>query len=237
MAGVVILIIIGLAAAVSIPAVWDFFQGVSNTWFWDISPPPQAFPSGGFPYDPALYDASTPIARTVLHEVQTGWSIDTILAFWGPWFPLAVFLCLLLGTGIIYCVVRILQIRRVERGAMAAGAHPVAAQDIPRTQLRWRRILEQVSSDDEQKWRLAIMEADIMLNDLLDVLGYKGETMADKMKRVTIEAFNTIDFAWEAHKIRNRIVHDGDAYTLDTREANRVIRMYERVLKEFKYIE
>lgn len=236
MAGVVILIIIGLLAAVLIPTVWNFFQGVSNTYFWDITSPPPAS-SGEYPFDQAPYDASTPIVTAVMEEVKTGWSVETILNFWGPLFPLAVFLCLLLGTGIIYCVVRILQIRRAERAATAAGAHPVAAQDIPRTQLRWRRILEQVNSDDEQKWRLAIMEADIMLNDLLDVLGYKGETMADKMKRVTIEAFNTIDFAWEAHKIRNRIVHDGPAYKLDAREANRVIKMYERVFKEFKYIE
>ena len=39
---------------------------------------------------------------------------------------------------------------------------------MPRTQLRWNGILEEANSDDERKWRLAILEADIMLNELLE---------------------------------------------------------------------
>lgn len=233
---IVIFLVAAVVLGLALPQVWGFFQGIALTWFWDVDTRETA-PTPEYPYDAGLFDAPTPVVSTVLQEVQTGWSVDTVLNFWGELFPLAIFLSLLLGTGIIYCVVRILQIRRVEHAAMAAGAHPVAAKDVSRTALRWHRIMEQANSDDEQKWRLAIMESDIMLNDLLDVLGYKGETMSDKMKKVPIEAFNTIDFAWEAHKIRNRIVHDGALYKLDARETKRVIKMYERVLKEFKYIE
>ncbi|TSC86132.1 MAG: Uncharacterized protein G01um10148_638 [Parcubacteria group bacterium Gr01-1014_8] len=217
-------------------AVVHFFESVTLAWFYDAgygdAPPPSPFT-----YDPSVYPEPTPIVQSIQQEVTTGWSVDTILNFWGPIFPLATFLSLVLGAGIIYCVVRILQIRRIERTAMAAGARPIVSQDLSRTQLRWRRIWEQVNSEDVEKWRLAILEADIMLNDLLDVLGYKGETMADKMKQIPIEAFNSIDFAWEAHKIRNRVVHDSANVQLDAREAKRVIRMYERVFREFKYIE
>lgn len=213
-----------------------FFEGIALTWFYDAGYG-DAPTSTSYPYDASQFEQPTPIVQAIQQEVMTGWSTETILSFWGPLFPLATFLSLILGAGIIYCVIRILQIRRMERTAMAAGAHPIVSQDIPRTQLRWHRIEEQVNSDDPEKWRLAILEADILLNDLLDHLGYKGETMADKMKQIPIEAFNSIDFAWEAHKIRNRIVHDGADFKLDAREAKRVIRMYERVFKEFKYIE
>ena len=75
-----------------------------------------------------------------------------------------------------------------------------------------------------------------MLNELLDLQGYKGETIADKMKQVDRAKFNSIDAAWEAHKIRNRVAHEGTTADLDAREARRVIGLYERVFKEFHYI-
>ena len=156
---------------------------------------------------------------------------------WSVFVALSLFISLMLGALIIYCSIRIFQIRQIERRKLAAYQHTVAAQDVPKTQLRWRRVTEQIAADDEQKWRLAILEADIMLNELLDTLGYKGETMADKMKSVDPAAFNTIDLAWEAHKLRNKIVHEGLAHHLDPREVHRIIGLYEKVFREFRFIE
>lgn len=137
----------------------------------------------------------------------------------------------------VYCLVRIFQIRRREYRAARAAQRTIAAKDIPRTQLRWKRVLEQAGGSNPEGWRLAILEADIMLNELLDLQGYKGETMADKMKQVDRASFNSIEDAWEGHKIRNRIAHEGTAANLSHREVRRVIALYERVFKEFKYIE
>ncbi len=138
---------------------------------------------------------------------------------------------------VLFCWTRIVQIRRRESRVFKAAQRTVAAQDIPRTQLRWNRVLQQANSSSPEGWRLAILEADIMLSELLDLQGYKGETIADKMKRVDRATFNSIDAAWEAHKVRNRIAHEGSAMELSPREVRRVIALYESVLKEFKYIE
>ncbi|MBI4079917.1 hypothetical protein HY414_01665 [Candidatus Kaiserbacteria bacterium] len=138
---------------------------------------------------------------------------------------------------VLYCWTRIFQIRRKEYRTFRAAQRTVVAQDIPRTQLRWNRVLDQTNSSSPESWRLAILEADIMLNELLDVQGYKGETMADKMKQVDRANFNAIDDAWEAHKIRNRVAHEGTAAELSHHEVRRVVALYERVFKEFKYIE
>ena len=156
---------------------------------------------------------------------------------WSVFVALSLFISLLLGALIIYCSIRIFQIRQVERRKLATYQHTVAAHDVPKTQLRWHRVIEEVNSEDEQKWRLAILEADIMLNELLDDLGYKGETMADKMRAVNRTKFTTIDLAWEAHKIRNKIAHEGAAHPLSPREVRRVISLYERVFKEFGFVQ
>ncbi len=169
-------------------------------------------------------------------EVRTGWTPETVFALWGIWFPVALFISLVLGAGIIYCCIRILQIRRAEHAHFHKAAHTVASEDVPRTQLRWNRVMEHANSDDEHRWRLAILEADIMLNELLDMQGYKGETMAEKMKQVARGDFNSIDDAWEAHKVRNRVAHEGSEHQLTEREKNHVIGLYARVFKGFGFI-
>ncbi len=137
----------------------------------------------------------------------------------------------------VYCGIRIAALRRHEEAMFRAAQKPVVAKDVSKTQLRWARVLEQSRSDAEHDWRLAILEADILLNELLDMQGYKGETMGDKMKQVDRANFNTIDLAWEAHKVRNAVAHEGAKYSMTSREARRVIGLYAEVLKEFGYVQ
>lgn len=170
------------------------------------------------------------------NELRTGWTPDTVFDIWGPFFPFSLLLSLICCAAIIYCALRIWQIRQAEWAQFSQAAHTVAGEDIPRTQLRWNRVLEHAQSDDEHKWRLAILEADIMLNELLDLQGYKGETMADKMKQVPRAQFNSIDDAWEAHRVRNRVAHEGSEHRLSEREKNTVINLYERIFREFGFI-
>ena len=136
----------------------------------------------------------------------------------------------------VYCWIRIQQIRRKERLAVKAAQKTVVIEETPKTQLRWNRITDQANSSNPESWRLAILESDIMLSELLDLQGYKGETIADKMKQVDRANFNTIDAAWEAHNVRNRVVHEGMAHDLTARETRRVVGLYERVFREFRYI-
>jgi hypothetical protein len=171
-----------------------------------------------------------------LNENTVGGGAELFLN-WSVFVAISIFVSLLAATVIIYCALRVRQIRHLERLQLEAVVKPVASHDVSRAQLRWNRIMEQTISDSEQYWRLAILEADIMLNELLDSLGYKGETMADKMKQVNRAGFNTIDLAWEAHKVRNEVAHEGSNLLLNAREVRRVIGLYERVFKEFKYIE
>jgi hypothetical protein len=101
---------------------------------------------------------------------------------------------------------------------------------------QWQKILNHTESTNETDWRLAILEADIMLDDLLNNMGLPGDTIADKLKMVEKSDFTTLDNAWEAHKVRNQIAHEGISFMLNQREAKRVIGLYESVFNEFKII-
>jgi hypothetical protein len=101
---------------------------------------------------------------------------------------------------------------------------------------RWEKIIEHVNSDVESNWRLAIIEADIMLDELLDKLNMPGDTIGDKLKAVEKGDFLTLDHAWEAHKARNQIAHQGSGFQFNQRQAKHIVSLYEAVFKEFYFI-
>jgi len=156
--------------------------------------------------------------------------------WWSLFIPLSIFISLLFITGIIYSVTRILRIRESERTAWIVEEHPIAANEPSKAQLRWNKIVEHANTEHPNDWRQAIIEADIMLDELLTVQGYHGDTVGDKMKQVEKGDFNTIDLAWDAHKVRNRIAHEGSEHDLNAREVRRVVSLYEQVLHEFHFI-
>lgn len=98
---------------------------------------------------------------------------------------------------------------------------------------RWQIVENYMQDELEVMWRLGIIEADNLLYDVLHEKGYSGDSLGDMLKAAN---FNSIDQAWDAHKIRNRIAHEGSAYNLTDREARRVYAIYEEVLKELKAI-
>jgi hypothetical protein len=101
---------------------------------------------------------------------------------------------------------------------------------------RWRKVVEHVDSPNPNDWKQAIIEADIMLDQLVTKLGYRGDSLGEKLKRTVRGDFKTRDMAWEAHLVRNRIAHDGSTFDLNQLEAKRVISLYRQVFEEFYHI-
>ena len=101
---------------------------------------------------------------------------------------------------------------------------------------RWTYIRNLIESTQQSNWRQAIIEADIMLEELLTKLGYFGSSIGDKLKNANSANFHTLNDAWEAHKVRNEIAHRGSEFELSDHVAFRTINHYENVFKEFHVI-
>jgi len=113
----------------------------------------------------------------------------------------------------------------------------VAPKEIPSEQSqKWQRVLVHANSQNAAEWRLSILEADVMLDDLLHSLGYSAASLGENLKSINKADFKTIDAAWEAHKVRNMIAHEGTDYPLTQHEAKRVIGLYGQVFAEFSYV-
>ena len=68
-----------------------------------------------------------------------------------------------------------------------------------------------VSGENEYELKHAVMEADKLVDHVLKLKGYSGETFADRLRSAQqyIDQ-NTYQALWEGHKIRNALAHEHD---------------------------
>jgi hypothetical protein len=157
------------------------------------------------------------------------------------------FLALFFIAVICYTVVRLFEIRKKEHEYLHEEIKEYAHNKTEYEQRlheevggskneHWGKVLSYLFSQHGSDWKLAIIEADSMLEILLDQLGFKGESLGDKLKSANQENFPQLSNAWEVHTIRNRIAHEGLAFELSQHEAKRVIALYEQIFHNYGYI-
>lgn len=98
---------------------------------------------------------------------------------------------------------------------------------------RWDEIQRHINSTREAEWKFAVIEADKLTDDLLKGAGFQGDTMGERLMNIQPGQLTTLQTLWEAHKIRNRLVHDAN-YFLRYTEAKRAVGLYEKTLKELQ---
>ena len=100
---------------------------------------------------------------------------------------------------------------------------------------RWRRISRRLASGKKEEYKLAIVEADRFLDEVLTKIGYQGKTMADRLEQITQSNLSSVDSVREAHTIRNTIMHEPD-YDITLDETKRVLDIYEKALREVEML-
>lgn len=135
-----------------------------------------------------------------------------------------------------YSRMRIHNLEEEDQKIYGKGPEPTSGPVEQKGNEKWRKVIEHLNSPNPANWRLAILEADIMLDEALTAKGYTGDSIGDKLKTVDPSDMLTLQLAWEAHLVRNRIAHSGSDFELNEREAKRVIALFEKVFKEFQII-
>jgi len=93
---------------------------------------------------------------------------------------------------------------------------------------RWKAI-EESSLNNDASTKLAILEADKLLDEVFKNMGFGGSTMGERLKAACYRYPGLTD-VWEAHKIRNLIAHEN--YQLYPKTAKRAINIFYHALKE-----
>lgn len=158
-------------------------------------------------------------------------------AGFGPWLAHVWSLVTVVGYGVaIVCIgvitFTVIELYKVREREKAQYAPILIAKDGEAQHARWRHIESLMGSLNPSDWRQAIIEADIYLGDVLKREGLPGDTIGDMLKAMNPAQLDTLDDAWDAHRVRNEIAHQGSEFPLSEAMARRTIAKYENVFRE-----
>jgi len=97
----------------------------------------------------------------------------------------------------------------------------------------WNKIMRRLDMGLESEFKLAVIEADNMFDDILKKMGYTGETLGERLKKLTSATLPNIEQIKESHQVRNNIIHDPD-YRLSLDETRKVLAVYEQAFRELE---
>lgn len=100
---------------------------------------------------------------------------------------------------------------------------------------RWKRIDTLTQSTNANDWRIALIEADAVMDELIKNMGFPGENMGERMKGMVKSDFPLLDSAWEVHRLRNTLAHE-TGYQLTKTEMDKAMDTYHRIFKDLGFI-
>lgn len=98
---------------------------------------------------------------------------------------------------------------------------------------QWGKVVKRLETGKEGEYRMAIIEADSLLEGVLREMEYKGEKISDLLDQVDSKVLPSIDKIKAAHEFRNNIVHD-PSYGLTLNEAKKIIGVYEQGFRDLQ---
>lgn len=124
-----------------------------------------------------------------------------------------------------------LLIRWVKRRLSRPEMWGMAREEVTR---RWQEIRGVSGQHGQMGMKMALMEADKLLDSALKSLMMPGDTLGERLK-VACYKYPALRSVWPAHKLRNQLVHQHD-FQLSERETRRALDEYERALKTLNII-
>jgi len=123
-----------------------------------------------------------------------------------------------------------LEIKIIEDVTEIVTHKPYRAQ---KTFKQWGRVIKRLEKRKEAEYKMAIIEADSLLEDVLRKMNYEGETIKDLLEQIDSKIIPNIEEVWQAHKFRNNIVHD-PSYELTYEQAKKIISIYEQTFRDLQ---
>ncbi len=189
--------------------IYDFFGGVFSGG------------SGNYGY------SSDVGSRTTFWEWIVNFFTNTISFVWVlAIIALIVFFCML-----IYVKMRSYELDQEKKKKHEEHFIKPTPMSVEQKNARWVYIEKLFESDNANDWRVAIIEADSMLDELLQSYNFPGDNLGERLKNADAKRLPTIQSAWEAHKVRNRIAHEGVNFQLSEREAQMTKKHFEFVFR------
>ena len=100
----------------------------------------------------------------------------------------------------------------------------------------WARVQHHFFKGDENDLKMAIIEADKLLEEALTESGIRGTTLGERLKNLKPSQLPELDEIWQAHRLRNDIAHQ-PGFKLKRDVTERALNVYEAALKRFELLD
>ncbi|MHB8651889.1 MAG: hypothetical protein ACYC8S_02020 [Minisyncoccota bacterium] len=134
---------------------------------------------------------------------------------------------------ISYSMVKFRHVRKREHHHYKPVEH-IENHAVNTRRAQWEIILDHANSDNVAEWKVGIIEADKLLEEVLEEHGYHGATLGERLK-IAEGRLRSLNSAWEAHKVRNQVAHEG-GFELTKRSTRDCIAKYGTVFEEMHVI-
>ena len=156
-------------------------------------------------------------------------------AWWTTYSVIAMIFSAIFTVGYIYSIIRNNQMSAIEQEKYIHAQERLYNElyrDEAESNTRLADLNAHIESDNPNEWKVAIIEADIILEEALDKAGFIGDTVGEKLKSATTTTLPSVQDAWDAHIIRNKVAHAGADFVLTHKIAREAITKYKKVFAE-----
>ncbi len=101
---------------------------------------------------------------------------------------------------------------------------------------KWREILIRLELGDDANMKLAVLEADNIVDDILKKMALPGRNFEERLRQFEQQELPSLSLLWEAHGVRDKIVKDPN-FQISKDEAKRALEGYEAALKDLEYLD
>lgn len=99
----------------------------------------------------------------------------------------------------------------------------------------WKDVQKLVESDRESDLKMAVIEADKILDSVLKEMRIEGENVFEKLKNLDPSIISNLSDLKKAHLFRNKLIHEG-SFKPSRSELKAIISIYEQALRELGYL-
>ncbi|MBI2645349.1 hypothetical protein HYW94_04230 [Candidatus Uhrbacteria bacterium] len=129
--------------------------------------------------------------------------------------------------GIFFIVIIVVGIIFIKKFFKRPELYGLSKEDI---QKRWNQIEELLSRREDVSWKLAVLEADKLLDHSLKAMGFGGVSLGERLKLAAYRHPN-IRNVWSAHITRNKLAHEA-SYSLGQGAARQAVSQFKRALQD-----
>ena len=100
---------------------------------------------------------------------------------------------------------------------------------------KWQKIMDRLQRGDQANLKLAVIESDGLLDEVLIRMALPGKDMSERLKQFERHELSSIDSVVEAHDLRNYIISSPAAHIL-LEQAEQAVGAFEKALRELEYL-